>query len=172
PFSRDTKLESVDSYTQFDFILTPKQTTTVLFALYPQKLDYLGLNTFTTQSSTPDLHQRGYQIYAQHRWVIGGAGLLTSQVSYKTFDADVTAQSNDPYQLMLETTEGGFFNRQARRTSRLSWEENYSFAPWQFAGSHHFTVGLSYEHSAYDGHETFLPVEIDGVSNAPVELLS
>src|SRR5580704_5573565 len=109
PFSRDTKLESVDSYTQFDFILDPKQTATISFALYPQKLAYLGLNTFTTQQSTPDLHQRGYQIYAQHRWVIGDAGLLTSQFSYKTFDADVTAQSSDPYILQLETTEGGFF---------------------------------------------------------------
>ncbi len=96
PQARDTKLESVDSYTQFDFILSPKQTATVSFALYPQKLDYLGLNTFTPQPSTPDLHQRGYQIYAQHHWVIGDAGLLTSQFSYETFDADITAQSNDP----------------------------------------------------------------------------
>jgi outer membrane receptor for ferrienterochelin and colicin len=172
PFSRDTKLESVDSYTQFDFILNSKQTATVSFALYPQKLAYLGLSTFTTQSSTPDLHQRGYQMYAQHRWVIGDAGLLTSQFSYKTFDADVTAQSNDPYNLLLETTEGGFFNRQARRSSRTSFQENYRFAPWRFAGSHQFTVGLSYEHSDYQGSQTFLPVGIDGVLNTPVERIT
>ena len=172
PAQRDTKLESFDSYTQIDFTLSPKQTATASISLYPQKLDYLGLNTFTPQRSTPDFHQRGYQLNVQHRYLIGKEGVLSSQFSYKRFDADVTAQSNDPYQLMDETTQGGFFNRQARRTSRLSWEENYSFAPWQFAGSHHFTVGLSYEHSAYDGHQTFLPVQIDGVSNAPVELIS
>jgi hypothetical protein len=172
PFSRDTKLESVDSYTQFDFILTAKQTATVSFALYPQKLDYLGLNTFTPQPSTPDLHQRGYQIYFQHHWVIGDAGLLTSQFSYKTFDADVTAQSNDPYILPLETTEGGFFNRQARQSSRTSLQENYRFAPWKFAGIHQFTVGLSYEHSDYQGRQTFRPVEIDGVSDIPVERIT
>jgi outer membrane receptor for ferrienterochelin and colicin len=172
PFSRDTKLESVDSYTQFDFILDPKQTATISFALYPQKLAYLGLNTFTTQQSTPDLHQRGYQIYAQHRWVIGDAGLLTSQFSYKTFDADVTAQSSDPYILQLETTEGGFFNRQTRRSSRTSVQENYRFAPWKFAGTHQFTVGLSYEHSDYEGRQTFRPVEIDGVSNTPIERIT
>jgi hypothetical protein len=71
PLARDTKLESFDSYTQFDFILTPKQTATVSFAAYPQKLDFLGLNTFTPQPSTPDFHQRGYQIYVQHHFVIG-----------------------------------------------------------------------------------------------------
>jgi hypothetical protein len=171
-YERDTKLESFDSYTQLDANISSKQTATISFALYPQKLDYLGLNTFTTQLSTPDFHQHGYQIYAQHHWVIGEGGLLTSQFSYKTFDADITAQNNDPYILQLETTEGGFFNRQKRTTSRASWEENYHFAPWRFLGSHQFAVGLSYEHSAYNGNQTFLPVEIEGVSNLPVELIS
>jgi hypothetical protein len=172
PLARDTKLESFDSYTQFDFILTPKQTATVSFALYPQRLDFLGLSTFTTQLSTPDFHQRGYQIYVQHRYIVGKAGLLSSQFSYKRFDADVTAQSDDPYRLLLETTQGGFFNRQARRSSRTSWQENYQFAPWRLAGSHRFTVGVSYERSEYEGRQTFLPVEIDGVSDKPVERIS
>ena len=172
PLERDTKLESFDSYTQFDFNLTPKQTATFSAALYPEKLDYLGLNTFTTQLSTPDFHQRGYQIYFQHRYIIGHEGLLSSQFSYKQFDADVTAQSNNPYILQLGTTEGGFFNRQERQSPRMSWEETYQFAPWRFAGSHQVTVGLSYEHSSYDGRQTFLPVEIDGVSNQPVERIT
>lgn len=169
---RDTKLESFDSYTQFDFIITPKQTATASMSLYPQKLDFLGLNTFTPQPSTPDFHQRGFQAYFQHRYIIGDKGLLTSQFSYKRFDADVIAQSDDPYRLLLETTEGGFFNRQARRTSRASLQENYQFAPKEFAGSHMFTVGLSYEHSSYDGRQTFLPVEIDGFANQPVERIT
>src|ERR1700731_1301714 len=169
---RDTKLESFDSYTQFDFNITTKQTATASFALYPQKLDFLGLNTFLPQPSTPDFHQRGFQAYFQHRYIIGDKGLLTSQFSYKRFDANITAQSDDPYRLLIETTEGGFFNRQARRTARTSLQENYQFAPWRFAGSHQFTVGLSYEHSSYDGRQSFMPVEIDGFSNQPVERIS
>src|SRR5882724_8165630 len=172
PFRRDTKLESFDSYTQFDFNITPKQTATASLALYPQKLDFLGLNTFTPQPSTPDFHQRGFQAYLQHRYIVGDRGLLISQFSYKRFDADITAQSDDPYRLLLETTEGGFFNRQARRTSRSSFQESYQFAPKRFAGSHQLTVGLSYEHSTYDGHQSFLPVEIDGVSGMPIERIS
>jgi hypothetical protein len=54
-----------------------------------------------------------------------------------------------------------------RRTSRVSWQETYRFAPWRFVASHQFTVGLIYEHSEYEGHQTFLPVEIDGASNTP-----
>lgn len=172
PSQRDTKLESFDSYTQFDFNITSKQTATASLALYPQKLDFLGLNTFTPQPSTPDFHQRGFQAYLQHRYIVGDKGLLISQFSYKRFDADITAQSDDPYRLLLETTEGGFFNRQARRTSRSSFQESYQLAPKRFAGSHQLTVGMNYEHSSYDGHQSFLPVEIDGVSGMPIERIS
>jgi Carboxypeptidase regulatory-like domain len=172
PAERDTKLESFDSYTQVDFTISSKQTATVSLAFYPQKLDYLGLNTFNTLLSTPDFHQRGYQVNLQDSYAVGSAGLLTSQFSYKRFDADITAQSDNPYRLLLETTEGGFFNRQTRRTSRTSWQENYHFAPWRFIGMHQFTVGLSYEHSEYQGRQTFLPVELDGVSDEPVERIS
>lgn len=169
---RDTKLESFDSYTQVDFNITPKQTATASFALYPQKLDFLGLNTFTPQDATPDFHQRGFQAYLQHRYIVGDQGMLISQFSYKRLDADVTAQSDDPYRLLLETTEGGFFNRQARRTSRSSFQETYQFAPKRFAGWHQLTVGMSYERSTYDGRQSFLPVEIDGVSGVPIERIS
>jgi outer membrane receptor for ferrienterochelin and colicin len=51
-------------------------------------------------------------------------------------------------------------------------QETYQLAPWQFAGSHQFTVGLSYEHSTYQGRQSFLPVEIDGALNEPVERIS
>ena len=57
---RDIKLEGFNSFSQLDVNLTQRQSFTVSFALNPQKFDYLGLNTFTPQTSTPDLHQRGY----------------------------------------------------------------------------------------------------------------
>ena len=172
PSERDTKLESFDSYTQLDYTISTKHTASISLAFYPQKLDYLGLNTFTTQQSTPDFHQRGYQVNAQEFYSLGSAGLLTSQFSYKRFDADITAQNDAPYRMQLETTEGGFFNRQARRSSRVGWQETYRFPTRKFAGSHEFIVGLSYEHSSYDGRQTFLAVELDGVSDLPVERIN
>lgn len=168
---RDSRLESFDSYTRLDYTVSSTQTANVSLAFYPQRINYLGLNSFTTQSSTPDFHQRGYQLNVQDMDAVGG-GLLTSQFSFKSFDADITAQNDDPYRVLLETTEGGFFNRQARRTSRVSWQENYHSAPWKFAGTHRFIAGLSYEHSHYDGRQTFLPVELDGVGNEPVERIT
>jgi len=166
---RDIKFEGFNSFTQIDATLSQRQTLTASFALYPQKINYLGLNTFTPQPATPDLHQRGYMGSLQHRYAMGADALLVSQFSYKRFDADVTANSSDPYRLLVETTSGGFFNRQHRESYRTEWQETYQFGVRHALGSHQFKIGTDYSHSDYDGHIQFLPVTIIGVSQLPIE---
>ena len=166
---RDMKFEGFNSFTQVDASLTQRQSITATFALYPQKYNYLGLNTFNPQSSTPDLHQRGYMASIQHRYTTGADSMLVSQFSYKRFDSDVTANSNDPYQLFIETAAGGFFNRQNRDTYRTEWQETYQFAPRAFLGSHQFKAGIDYAHNDYNGRVDSLPVTLFGVSGLPIE---
>jgi len=169
PLQRDTRLETFNSFTQLDWIINSKQSATAAFAIYPQKLDYLGLNTFTPQPSTPDLHQRDYMASIQHRWVTGSESMLISQFSYKRLNADVTAQSDEPYRLLVETTEGGYFNRQHRNTYRTEWQETYQFAPVSFWGSHQIKAGVNYSHNSYDGRATYLPVDIVGISGSTIQ---
>ena len=126
----------------------------------------MGLNTFTPQPSTTDFKQRGYQVYAQHRYFAGENTALISQFSYKTYDVDINPQSEDPYRLLIDTTEGGFFNQQRRRTDRYESVESYQFAPRQFLGSHQMKVGWDYAHSELAGVEKFVPAELVGTSGA------
>ena len=166
---RDTTLESVNSYTQLDAIVSSKQTATFSLAVYPQKLQYLGLNTFTPQPSTSDYHQRGYQLYGQDHYQTGKESLLTSQISYKTFDVDITPAGAGAYRMFLDTTEGGFFDSQTRRASRFDWQETYRFSPRHFLGNHQWRAGLEYAYSTYEGRQSFLPVEIEGAAGLPIE---
>jgi len=172
PLQRDMKLEGFNSFSQYDLTISPKHTATVSIAVYPQKLDYLGLNTFTPQPSTGDLHQRGYQIAGQDHYLLGSDSVLTSQLSFQRYDVDVTAQNNDPFQLLVDTTQGGFFNRQSRRANRFDWQEIYQMAPKHFLGSHQVKLGAEYSYSGYSGRETFLPVELLGAKNLPIERLT
>src|SRR4029077_13759866 len=87
PLQRDMKLESFDSFSQLDMKISAQQTATLAFAVFPEKLDYVGLNTFTPRPATPNLHQRGDQASFQHRYVTESGGLLSSQVTYERFDA-------------------------------------------------------------------------------------
>ena len=169
PLQSYNRSENFNSYTQFDFNISPKQTATASLAVFPQKFDYYGLNTFTPQPSTPDLHERGYEGYLQHRYITDSDDLLTSQVSFRRFDANLLPNSNAPYRLLVETTEGGFFNHQDRDTTRTEWEEIYRSHPRHFHGSHELYAGMDFSHSTYDGRQKFLPVEIVGVAGYPLE---
>ena len=169
PLQSYNRSENFNSYSQFDLNISQKQTATASFAVFPQHLDYYGLNTFTPQPSTPDLNERGYQAYVQHRYVTDSADLLTSQVSFRRFDANLLPNSNAPYQLLVETTEGGFFNHQDRDTARTEWEEIFRSHPRHFFGSHEFDAGIDFAHSSYDGRQQFLPVQIIGVAGYPLE---
>ncbi len=169
PLQRDTKLESFDSFSQVDLKINDRQTTTLSFAVFPQKFDYLGLNTFNPQPSTTNLHQRGFQVAAQHRYVFKSSALLTSQLAYEEFDADTFPNSQDPYRLLVETTEGGFFHRQNRDTDRVQWQEIYQSSPKHFYGDHQLKVGFDFSHSSYDGRQQFLPVDIVGVAGTTLQ---
>src|SRR5579864_2159738 len=169
PLQSDTQSETFDSYTQLDFNISKKQTATGSFAIFPQKFHYFGLNTFTPQASTPDLHERGYQAYLQHRYVTDAGDLLTSQLSFRKFDANVLPNSDARYQLLVETTQGRFFNHQDRNTTRTEWEEIFRSHPQHFYGSHELTAGVDFSHSSYNGRQEFFPVQIVGVAGYPLE---
>jgi hypothetical protein len=169
---RDTTLESFDSFSQFDLKISDRQTATLSVAGFPQKFDYLGLNTFNPQPSTANLHQRGYQISAQHSFVRKSGALLSSRFAYEEFDADTFPNSQAPYQMLVETTEGGFFNRQNRDTRRVEWQETYHFSSKHFLGDHELKVGFDFSHSSYDGRQQFLPVSIVGTARSTLEQIN
>jgi hypothetical protein len=169
PLQSYNRTESFNSYTQIDVNITPKQTVTASFAIFPQHLDYYGLNTFTPQPSAPDLNERGYQAALEHRYPTDSGDLLTSQVSFRRFGADLVPNSDAPYQLLVETTKGGFFNRQDRQTMRTEWEETYRSHPHHFLGSHELDAGTDFAHSSYDGRQQFFPAQIIGVAGYPLE---
>jgi hypothetical protein len=172
PLQRDTTLESFDSFSQFDLKISDKQTANVSIAVFPQKFDYLGLNTFNPQPSTTNLHQRGDQISAEHSYVADSGALLSSRFAYEEFDADTFPNSQAPYQMLVETTEGGFFDRQNRDTRRVEWQEIYHFSPKQFLGNHELKVGFDFSHSSYDGRQQFLPVSIVGTAGSILEQIN
>jgi hypothetical protein len=90
-------------------------------------------------------------------------------VSFRRFDADLVPNSDAPYELLVETTEGGFFNHQNRNTTRTEWGEIFHSHPHRFLGSHEVTAGADFAHSSYDGRQQFLPVQILGVAGYPLE---
>src|SRR3954469_10364746 len=86
---RDSELESFDSLSQLDWDISEKDHLTTTFSLFPQKLRYVGLNTFNPQEVTPNFKQRGFLLAINERRILNSKSLLESYFSIKQFDADI-----------------------------------------------------------------------------------
>ncbi|MCI0628951.1 MAG: TonB-dependent receptor, partial [Acidobacteria bacterium] len=172
PLERDTHLESFDSFSQADIQISERHTAAVSLSLYPQKQNYFGLNTFTPQAATPNLRQRGFLLGLQDTYVLRSGSLLKTRLHYKRFEADVRANSDDPYRLGIETTEGGFFNQQDRDTWRLEAEEVFHLAPRRAQGQHFLKAGVSFTRHHYNGDIVFYPIDVLGAGDRLVRRIT
>ncbi len=175
PLRRDTGLESFDSVTQLDWDIDPSNHLTTTFSLFPQKLRFVGLNTFNPQEVTPNFKQRGFFWAINERRIVNGKSVLESYFSIKQFDADVFPSSgNAPINFAPDVNSGNFFNKQNRKSRRYEALEVYSFTPPEFAGSHFMKVGGGFSYNTYDGRNTSNTVRIlraDGTRSQQIDFV-
>jgi hypothetical protein len=161
PDRRDTGLESFDSVSQIDWDINPSNHLTSTFSLFPEKLRYVGLNTFNSQEVTPNYKQRGFVWAVNERHIMSGKAVLESYLSVKKFDADVFPSSGERVMNFTpDENTGNFFNSQYRRSTHIEALEVYNFEPPKFAGSHFMKVGVGLNHTTFDGRNTSNTVRI------------
>ena len=158
---RDTSLESFDSVSQIDWDINPSNHLTSTFSLFPEKLRYVGLNTFNPQEVTPNYKQRGFFWAINERRIMNNKAVLESYLSVKKFDADVFPSSGErAMNFTPDVNTGNFFNSQKRRSTHIEALEVYNFEPPKFAGSHFMKVGVGLNHTTFDGRNTSNTVRI------------
>jgi outer membrane receptor for ferrienterochelin and colicin len=149
---RDTGLESFDSVTQIDWDVNTRHHLTSTFSLFPEKLRFVGLNTFNPEEVTPNYKQRGFFWGLNERWTVSDKAVLESYLSVKKFEADVFPSSGEQaMNFAPDVNSGNYFNRQDRRSTRVEALEIYNFTPPDFAGTHFMKVGLGLTHTTFDG---------------------
>jgi hypothetical protein len=175
PDRRDTRLESFDSVSQLDWDINPSNHLTSTFSVFPQKLGYVGLNTFNPQEVTPNYKQRGFSWAVNERMTVSSKAVLESYFSVKKFDADVFPSSGEQaMNFTPNVNTGNFYNRQDRRSTRLEALEIYNFEPPKFAGGHFIKVGIGLARTTFDGGNTSNPVRIlrrDGTRTEQIDLI-
>jgi hypothetical protein len=158
---RDTDLESLDALSRLDWNIDERNHLTTTFSLFPQKLRYVGLNTFNPQEVTPNFKQRGFLVAVNERRILSAKSMLESSFSVKQFDADVFPSSGSaPMSLAPNVNSGNFFNQQSRDSKRCQASEVYSFSPPDFAGSHLMKLGGGLSYVTFNGSNTSNAVRI------------
>jgi carboxypeptidase family protein len=160
PFPNDqTKQEDVNSFAQLDWVMSDRQLATATVHVAPQRLEYVNINYFNPEVTSPDASTHNYTVTLGDHYTLGG-GVLENTISATRFDAGVWGQGNADFVMTPLGNSGNYFAQQSRTASRMSWSPIYSFAKVTWAGSHDFKIGSSMGRSSDDGRINEHPVDI------------
>ena len=158
PFN-ETKTESVNSFTQLDYILSPTHTLTGTFHATPRHANFINLNFFNPQPVTPSFSARDYTGTVIDHLAIGN-NLLESTVAIKRSTDGVWGQGQVEMVLTPTGNRGNYFSEQNRRASRVEWIETLSLVPISHYGSHHLKFGTTMARTTNRGEFTARPVDV------------
>jgi len=144
PFD-NTATERFSSFTQIDVRVNKSNQLKFNFALFPQKVRFVGLNTFNPAPTTPNTKQRGYLLSVSEQAVFKNTSFLNSAVSYKTADIDVFGQGSQPFTIASDINRGNYFADTRRRTGRFQLMETYFFKPFKILGNHSLKAGFGFD---------------------------
>ncbi len=168
----DTRLESFDSFSRLDAVLTAAHRLTLIASVFPQKLDFVNLNTFNPMETTPNLHQRGWFVALHEQAAFQNGSLLQSSVSLKDFDVDIYGNSPPPFRITPNGNLGGWFNRQHRDSRRYEWMEVYHFPTLSWGGQHAFKIGSNVAVNTFTGYDRSDPVYILRANGTLAQLMT
>lgn len=158
PFN-ESKQESLNSFTQLDYILSPVNTLTGTFHVAPRRMEFVNLDFFNPQPVTPTFNAHDYTGTVIDRWTIGSS-LLESTIAVKRFTGSVWGQGDQNMILRPAGNFGNYFSQQDRRASRAEWIETYSLSPISLYGAHNLKFGSSLARTTNRGDFIARPIEI------------
>jgi hypothetical protein len=164
----ESKQQYINSFSQLDFIASPKQIVTATLHASPQHTNFVNPEYFNPQQVTPSYAQHNYVgTIADHLGLFNG--ILDSTISVQDFDAFIGAQGGDDMVLTPFGNRGNYFGRQNRSARRTEWLETLSLAPLRLAGTHLVKTGTSVTGSSDEGQFTYRPIDILNTANRPLE---
>lgn len=153
------KQEGLNSFSQFDWVVSDKHLVTATFHAAPQRLQYANINFLNPEPTSPDAGTHDYTAALGDRLTIGG-GLLENSISATRFDTRVWGQGPLDLTVAPWGNSGNYFAQQNRNASRLGWSSTFSFASVDWAGTHDFKVGSYIAKSSDHGQVNEHPIDI------------
>ena len=155
----ESKKESINSFTQIDLMISPKQILTATLHWSPQHTNFVNPDYFNPQPVTPT--------YAQHNYV-GNDSPTIGESSTESWTAAFRCSASTCRRIAgqrrhgddAHRNRGNYFGDQSRSARRRSgWKPGRRSAPCCF-GTHLIKAGTSLTGSGNDGQFTYRPVDI------------
>ena len=153
-------LDSFDSFTRLDGVLSSRHAITGGVIYFPRKITNPTLSTFRPPETTPSFWQAGFSAGAVDRLILSANAVLESTVALRTFQVDEKTKGDRPMIYAPQGQGGNFFNRQERHVRSIQFVEGLTLSKDDWLGQHVFKVGLDVQHSRFDGDHYSQPIEV------------
>lgn len=155
----ETVNESVNSFTQLDYLGWKNHALTGTLHIAPRHAKYFNLDFFNRRPVTPNYAAHDYTTSIIDRWTIG-TNLLETHLSGKKATQDVWAQGQQEMVLTPTGNTGNYFTQQNRMSSRYEWQEILSLHPITTFGTHNIKIGSDITQSYNRGMFAARPINI------------
>ncbi len=153
---------SFTTLTRVDANLSPRHSLVTSGGLFSTQSSEATLGTFVPPPATVKLLDHLFHVAASEHATWSDWLLTESTIRIQSGDTTASPQGLAPMELLPETTNGNFFNRQARTTATYQWVGSVSTSHEGPAGTRHLLkIGMDVLHSDYDGSSASRPVLIE-----------
>lgn len=159
----ETVNESVNSFTQFDYLGLKNHAVTATAHIAPRHAKWFNLDFFNRRPVTPNFSGHDYTTTVIDRWTIG-TSLLETNFSVKSARQDVWGQGRQEMILTPTGNRGNYFNEQDRKSSRYEWQEILSLRPLTGWGTHNLKFGSDITRTHNRGMFTARPINIQNTA--------
>jgi hypothetical protein len=146
-----SKSESVNSFSQFDYVFSTTHFLTGTFHLAPQHTNFVNLGFFSPQPVTPSFRaSSNVSTLVDHLAL--GQNLLTSTVSAQSFDASTGAQGTAAMTLTPAGDRGNYYLSRQQDASRVEWLETLARSIPTPTGTHALKFGTTVSRTNNSGY--------------------
>jgi len=153
-------LDSFDSFTRLDAVLSSRHALTGGVIYFPRKITNATMSTFRPEDTTPKFTQSGFSAGAADRLIVSEHAFLESTVAGRFFEVDEKTKGQLPMVYAPQTQSGNFFSRQERNVRSIQFVEALTYSKDKWAGDHLFKVGIDFQHSRFDGDSYSQQVDV------------
>src|SRR5499426_292185 len=133
--NNETVSESVNSFTQFDYLASPTHSIGATLHIAPRQAKFYNLDFFNERPVTPNYRARDYTGTIIDRLTIG-ENLLETTVAIKRARIGVWPQAEEEMGITPTGNLGNYFSSQDRHSSRYELLEILSLKPIKSTGTH------------------------------------
>ena len=152
--------EGINSFSQFDYIVSSNQLLTATFHVAPQQLKSVNMNAFNPESTAPDASIDSETGTISDKLTVRDSDLLENSLSFTRFSAAVWAHGVEDLAITPEGNSGNYFAQQERDSSRIAWLSTYTVHPIDAWGAHNLKVGAYAAGSSEHAEITERPFDI------------